>query len=866
MGNYSIYKQAEWDKITNLQNAYVDELIEALRDEKNKQYESINFNSATGTGKTHMIIRLINSMPDYFFIVTTLSKAKLNEQTQNKLSKYCKGGNFIVYGNCDFSANTKKQKVDFMCDISNDKPIIWIRDESHIKTENFMKIFKDKVCHIVNFSATNNVGLGIDCDFSDTAMLRKINQKFGNPKEALEKLIEVKEQHKNVPNYNPCAIFRDVSDSIVDTVIKLCNEYNLKYIDLTNKDYEIAKLCEDDNEYDVIINKFKLVEGTDMKRAHIFYFSNEPSNINTIIQCVGRCRRNALHYRDDIDIYVPENAELLNNTLQCYIYFNTYGTRIDEDENGNLVLLTTDNISIDDLKCGEVEVINGRNADGLFITELANMSGKFNIEIDADTGLKFVSPETPYYKQISRFYSETQNNTIRKTDSFIIPLTENTKVSCNKGRYNFTNSFTLAGDKLNLFINTLSELKKKKDSYYVDLGENRYKRYEIHHFTPILAHINLYDIVPDVWDNINSADDLISMFNLVSNESVYTVSDKNINNTIFGLNLIQNHIVIHIDRNDAGLSIEDFIELVKSNNNSISYNWLEIDCKEDELDFPIHKYHSYSQIYNDREIGLIGVDGFKPKKNNNGVNEITLEKTVTSRVARNNSKLTRFIIKKYNDVYTKALRELDNIYSTNPINPNFPSKCNSCRGYIVEYLIKTMLYGEKYLGLYYYKSLAKDRSNENFDEDMLHKVILVDACMFMYCDEMKETYPTMRAKAVKTLSAHDFIHKNYNEFVLNCYALAENALPIITQFIPQQIHSFDSLYFNPNLSVSNISALCDIISEDTIIDIKVTGKITPQYIRQVLAYHYLSTKRSDLHIKTLVIYEAITNQFVKIDL
>ena len=35
---------------------------------------------------------------------------------------------------------------------------------------------------------------------------------------------------------------------------------------------EMLELCLDDNEYDVIINKYKLVEGIDIKRAHKIKF------------------------------------------------------------------------------------------------------------------------------------------------------------------------------------------------------------------------------------------------------------------------------------------------------------------------------------------------------------------------------------------------------------------------------------------------------------------------------------------------------------------------------------------------------------------------------------------------------------------
>ena len=69
---------------------------------------------------------------------------------------------------------------------------------------------------------------------------------------------------------------------------------------------------------------------------------------------------------------------------------------------------------------------------------------------------------------------------------------------------------------------------------------------------------------------------------------------------------------------------------------------------------------------------------------------------------------------------------------------------------------------------------------------------------------------------------------------------------------------------DPNLSIQHINGLADYITEDTILDVKVRNNIDERCIRQVLAYHYLSTKRSDLHINRLIIYDATSDRAVTI--
>ena len=95
-------------------------------------------------------------------------------------------------------------------------------------------------------------------------MLRTVHEQEGTPEDAIQKLIEVKKEHKAVSKYNPCLICRILDDKLLNDTIELCKMYNLRYINITTEDFDMSDLCKDDNKYDVIFNKFKIVEGIDI--------------------------------------------------------------------------------------------------------------------------------------------------------------------------------------------------------------------------------------------------------------------------------------------------------------------------------------------------------------------------------------------------------------------------------------------------------------------------------------------------------------------------------------------------------------------------------------------------------------------------
>ena len=400
-GNNMNRKEA-FKEINNIQNYYIDELVSIINNSAYTNMKIINFTSATGTGKTKMMGKLINKFPNYFFIITSLSKGQLYLQIKENIKKDCKNSNFIVYGTADYRINSKLQVNDIIESVPKGKKCIWIRDEGHIRTNKFDEILIDICYKVINFSATN-IYSDVQCNFTQTMMLRTVNQASGTPEEAIQKLLEIKQYHKKIHNYNPCAIFRCVSGDkyLYKNIITLCEKNNLKYIDITEDSFVMSELCEDDNEYDVIINKFKLVEGIDIRRAHVLYMDNQPTNNITTIQAIGRCRRNALLYRTDVDIFAPENVDILKNTRECYVFYNIKEMKMPTDTEGELQYAFCNYVSCESLKAGTtIEVVDGQLPNGLYVIELNGKTGRFKISTDVSTGFNIVEPLTDFYDKI----------------------------------------------------------------------------------------------------------------------------------------------------------------------------------------------------------------------------------------------------------------------------------------------------------------------------------------------------------------------------------------------------------------------------------------------------------------------------------
>ena len=190
-------KEQAFAEINKTQDEYIDELIGLINSPEYEVMKAINFTSPTGTGKTKMMSKLINRFPDYYFIITTLSKGQLHLQVKDSLLKDCNQDNFYVYGSADYKINSKLQAQDIINQIPKDTKCIWLRDEGHIATNRYDELLLDVCYKVINFSATNTHS-DIQCNFTHTMMLRTVNQQNGTPEIAIKKLLEVKKIHKNI--------------------------------------------------------------------------------------------------------------------------------------------------------------------------------------------------------------------------------------------------------------------------------------------------------------------------------------------------------------------------------------------------------------------------------------------------------------------------------------------------------------------------------------------------------------------------------------------------------------------------------------------------------------------------------------------
>lgn len=862
--------------INETQEFYVDELISALYDKSRDCMKEQNFTSDTGTGKTRMMAMLCNKMKDVFFVITTLSKGHLQEQIRKNLRKDAVYGNFVVYGLCDFTANTKLQADDILERLPKEKKIVWLRDEGHIKTNKWQELINERCWKIVNISATNSES-GISCNFSHTMMLRSVVQQEGTPEDALDKLLVVKKQHKNVPNYNPCAIMRCLDEATTERVISGCIERNLKYINITTDSFDMSRLCEDDCPYDVIINKFKIVEGIDLRRAHVVYMTNEPNNVATTIQIIGRCRRNALLYRNDIDIF--SDSKLLHDTMRCYAFFNVVGMKVDTDIEGNLCMHFCDKISCERLKVGTtIHVENGVMDNGLTVIELEGRSGEYRIEKDEETGFNVVNPTGHFYDTQTKLVEPTFNGMSK--DEILSTAEIETVFNYGTGLPEERKVCKLSGTRvLNKYDVSLT------DKFFSPVKIHNFE-YEIYETKKGFAlKISVFKRSPVQLDSIK----LTSRGNISLPidirgfiKSSYTIryfKTEHELDAFLGKYLSKNrqkelpvHIYMHKEyeyseiptlqnrrflirgfgsgekvkvQKDAPLNVTVFKNLQTK----------EIPIEDIEQFFDKYLYLPYRKTVNDRTTSIIGVDTMRLAKNNGNLTWAE-QKPVTTKVGTY-CKLNSFITNRYAD----ELEEVKEQLYTGKNKFDFDKKCNSCLGYCVEYYGKYLVYGERYLGKYIAKAQKESGVNQINDN------IVVRACMLMYRDRMCEVFGSGIQRLIKTIKIEDLIQSKYRDFVKTVVELGTNVANFVKKEfgICEQLHEGDKLH-DPNLSVNHITALADFISYDKIIDIKCTSSITIQHIKQVLAYHYLSTKRDDLAISEVIVFDAVKNKCVRVKL
>ena len=776
-------KEKEIALINKMQDEYVDELIQKLHSTESSEaaMKFINFTSPTGTGKTKMMAKLINKLSDDFFIITTLSKGQLNQQVQNSLNKDCYHDNYVVFGSMSLKTNSIMKEKDLIDILPLDKKVYWIRDEGHINTNKWSTVLESKCTKIINFSATNKEGGGIVCNFMNTLMLRTVTQKTGDIDAALQKLIEVKKIHEDISGYNPCALFRVMSNNVEQEVLKKCEEYNLKAVTLIdNDDHRTADLCKDNNEYDVIINKQKITEGIDIRRAHVLWMENQPNNIATTIQAIGRCRRNALLWRDDIDILAPENKKLLEQTRECFVYYNVKNMKVDTDETGELAIEFCPYISVERLKPGHtIYVEDGQMPNGLIIAELMGCTGNYKITKDPKYGFNQV--ENPEIYKIQRLLTHVYN-----TD-----------------------------------YNELAQLLSNHQSKYC---QNFLKSYQENKFGEIY---------------INGKFTKGISFRVNSNRPNY----------IFVCNKELKELFFMISNKASFQKIMDF--LIK---NSLYKN---SSFSKDDVD---EKYKVFNSVYNNRLLGLLNYDDYQQKKYEVKLYSIGIESDIEDKIEwiqqrsitaqfNRHSKLNRYIESQYGKEIEQAKYKL---YSGKN-NFKFTKKMNSCLGYCSEYYAKYILFGEEYLNPYL-------KEIKEYFQIVNEKAMIVQACMRKYRNMMYQVFPKISPKHIPSFSYKQLSKDEMKDFVDTVIRLGTKA----AEFCKNKIDITNARNTNPILQTAPFVGLADLIDQETIIDIKCTNHIDINMIKQVLAYQFLSLFRSDLHIKRVIVYDAVADKFVEI--
>lgn len=879
--------------INETQNEYENLLISRILDDS-LVIKTINFSSPTGTGKTKMMADIISKMSDdFYFVITTLSKGQLSHQIDFEIKRFVKKNNYIVYGLNDYTKNTILQEEDIISRIPTCKKIIWFRDEGHINTNRWMEILEKLTYKIVNVSATPkyNSETDINCNFNHTMMLRTVIQSEGTPEDALKKLIEVKENHKNVANYNPCAIFRILDENILSLTIGLCKKYHLKVINITDEDYDMKEICKDDNEYDVIINKFKIIEGIDIRRAHVLYMTNEPKNPATTIQIIGRCRRNALLYRNDLDILSSTNKTLLENTRVCYVFYNVKGMNIDEDENGNLVSNFCDTISVQALKPNIfIRLKKGFLNNGLFVFESNGESGEFFVSVDEKTGFNVLTPENSFYEEknyskieyievqhriISSIYSvseliDDQRTTMgyangflslqsprhkeyilkkEKSDKIIEYLTDNKVSPC---------KLTIKKENKYPYICEYGELDGPKTFFSENIDFDR---------LPILEIIGrMYRVYYNKEKRFKSEEEALAFMDSLKIEYPLNEDMKVYKQVHFTLSYSVCYTPVisfeHLCANNRmqekrRIEYENFKKanrdkiLTTKNHYSVSLSLLQ--CKE----------------ISDKEIAMLAGD-MKIVKDG-GLYRWIEDTNVTSKIAKY-TKFNVYISNKYADILSIA-----SAYFYNNDNHIFKTKkLNSMFGFCVEYTVKELLdllcknnNSVKNDFSYYLRNvrLAPELlNNSQWIYDRGVKVFLVENAIRIYRSQMKSVF-NLDARRIPSISYDKLVDEE--EFIDKVIEMARRTLDFIVSKFGLNSANIDSRYFahkvECNLSVSHITGLADFIIDDTIIELKCTSCIDSKYVKQVLGYHWLSQKHN-LNINKVMIYEAIKDKYILVDL
>ena len=262
--------------------------------------------------------------------------------------------------------------------------------------------------------------------------------------------------------------------------------------------------------------------------------------------------------------------------------------------------------------------------------------------------------------------------------------------------------------------------------------------------------------------------------------------------------------------------------------------------------------YGHDTIINDKESAIVGTDTMHPIKIDNEM-VWTESKSISSKVG-NYNKLNGFISQQYADELLIGREQC----FTGKNSFKLDKKCNSVLGYCVEYYSKYVVYGESYLYPYIDKAKRESKSDE------INPSVLVRACMLKYKAMMVRSFGKSMSKIIKSMSITTLLQEKYQYFVSLVISLGTQTAKYVMSTLYADRPALDNV--DPNLSIRHICGLADYITTDTILDVKVRNNIDDKCVRQVLGYHYLSTRRSDLNIKRVIVYDAVSNKSVVINI
>lgn len=348
----------------------LDSIIKLQEDKVNKTLDLVKikneifFKSPTGSGKTFMMANFMNKViqdeKDVIFIVSSLSKGGLAKQNAEKFKEYKALTNLNVHlittkvssesslhiplnyniYVLPLSLNKKDGKLDrgaflnFLLNMhKNNKKIYWIKDESHIATNNLDEL-KNHFEKIINFSATPNLKRGQHPDVEMTEieaesvnLIKSVVPNYDedteqNRENAIIKFKELKKQYLDSVGINPCLIIqisnKDKAEEQIASLKTLINKHELKWMlildgkgetndsfDKKGKSLPFEKWTdfakENTSSIDIIIFKMVLTEGWDIPRACMLYQIRDTDSEQLTEQVIGRVRRNpCLHNYEEL--------------------------------------------------------------------------------------------------------------------------------------------------------------------------------------------------------------------------------------------------------------------------------------------------------------------------------------------------------------------------------------------------------------------------------------------------------------------------------------------------------------------------------------------------------------------------------------